>query len=67
MKAYTRNQRCRTGRRVREETGDVVVAGSGYWLNRRSGAPGRLKLTHGGKFGSYYQPERRFVMAEAAT
>jgi hypothetical protein len=33
MKAYTRNQGCRTGRRFREETGEVVVAGSGscWW------------------------------------
>ena len=29
-------------------------------------APGRLKLAHGGKLGSHYQPET-FVMAEAAT
>src|SRR5271169_2309601 len=39
MKAYTRNQRCRTGRRFREETGEVVVAGSGscwWYLHRRS-------------------------------
>jgi hypothetical protein len=39
MKAYTRIQRYRTGRRFREETGEVVVAGSGscwWYLHCRS-------------------------------
>jgi hypothetical protein len=32
------HQRCRTERRVREKTGDFVMAGSGFWsrLHRRS-------------------------------
>jgi hypothetical protein len=42
LKAYTRTQWCRTGRRFLEETGEVVVAGSGSWwwyLHRRGRPP----------------------------